>query len=86
MVALGTPSSLRVRGCPAGSIPPPSGDCDHFVPYPPPPPTSAQCLDILPAGYQRAWFNNRNLSGTLLPVRCFNNGGEGLATQQQWPE
>jgi hypothetical protein len=86
VVALGTSSSLRVRGCPSGSIPSLPGDCDHFVPDPPPPPVSAQCLDILPAGYQRAWFNNWNLSGVLLPVRFLNNGGEGLASQQQWSE
>jgi hypothetical protein len=84
IVALGTSSSLRVRSCPSGSIPAPPGDCDRFVPDPPPPPTSAQCLDILPAGYQRAWFNNRNLSGALLPVSFLNNGAEGPATQQQW--
>jgi predicted ThiF/HesA family dinucleotide-utilizing enzyme len=86
LVALGTPGSLRVRGCPSGTIYPPPGDCDHFVPDPPPPPTSAQCLDVLPAGYRRAWFNNRNLSGAMIPVRLLHDGVEGLAAQQQWPE
>jgi hypothetical protein len=86
IVALGTASSLRMRDCPSGWIPAPPGDCDHFAPDPPSPPTHAQCLDNLPAGYRRAWFNNRNLSGTLLPMRWLNNNVDGLATEQQWPE
>jgi hypothetical protein len=50
-----------------------------FVPYPP-------SVDILPSGYRRAWFNNLDLSGTLLPVRFYNSGVDGLASQQQWPQ
>ena len=86
VVALGTTYSLRVRTCPSGLIPPPPGDCDHFAPNPPPPSTYPQCLDALPAGYHRAWFNNRNLSGSLLQVRFINNGVDGPASQQQWQD
>jgi hypothetical protein len=72
VVALGGPNSLRLREYPAGSIPGTST-------YPPP-------VDPLPPGYRRAWFCNHDLSGTLLPVRFYDSGVDGLASQQQWPE
>jgi hypothetical protein len=86
VIALGTASSARVRDCPSGLIPPPLGDCEQFAPLPPPPSTYPPCLDTLPAGYQRAWFGNRDLTGALVPVRFRNNGSDGLSSQQQWPE
>jgi hypothetical protein len=88
LVALGTPNSLRVRHCPAGIIPPPPSteDCDNPVPIPPGPPTYPPCLDVLPLGYQRAWFNNCDLSGSLIDVRFLNLGADRSASQQQWPE
>jgi hypothetical protein len=88
VVALGTSNSLRVRACPSGFIPPPDPvqDCDHFIVDPPVAPSYPPCLDTLPPGYQRAWFNNRNPSGALLEARFSNNGVDAPASQQQWPE
>jgi hypothetical protein len=85
VIVLGTFSSLRVRGCPAGLIPPPvtPEQCDQ-PPVPPGEPAYPPCLDILPPGYRRAWFNNRDLSGGLLGVRFWNLGVDGPASQQQW--
>ena len=88
LVALGTFAALRVRWCPSGLIPAEEllEDCDHPLVLPLPPPAIPPCLDTLRPGYRRAWFGNRDLSGTLLPVRFSNNSVEGLASQQQWPD
>ena len=88
VVALGTASALRVRWCPSGFIPSPEPveDCDHPLLVPPLPASYPPCLDTLRPGYRRAWFDNRDFSGTLLPVRFSNNNVEGLASQQQFPE
>jgi hypothetical protein len=88
VIALGTPSALRTRQCPAGLIlpPPPVEDCDFHDPGPIGPPTYPPCVDVLLPGYRRAWFGNRDLSGTHLNVRFWNNNADGLATQQQWTE
>jgi hypothetical protein len=88
VVALSPTRALRVRQCPSGVIPPemPPEDCDHPNITPPGPSVIPPCLDVLPAGYRRAWFNNRDLSGQLLPVRFLNSGNEMLAGQQQWRE
>jgi hypothetical protein len=88
VIALGNSGALQVRGCPTGVTPgaPPFEDCDHPNPGPPGPSTLLPCLDTLQPGYRRAWFNNRDLSGLLLPVRFFNNSAVELASQQQWPE
>lgn len=83
LIELGTPHALRVRQCPAGLIVPDISDCEE--PAPPPPPSYPPCLDVLPSGYRRVWYNNRDLSGTLLDVRFSNNGVDGPSTQQQWP-
>jgi hypothetical protein len=64
----------------------PPEDCDHPNITLPGPSVIPPCLDVLPAGYRRAWFNNRDLSGQLLPVRFLNSGNEVLAGQQQWRE
>jgi hypothetical protein len=86
VIVLGTLNELRVRHCPLGLIVPPEppDDCDFPVLPPTPPNTYPQCLDLLPLGYERSWYNNRSLSGELLPVRFLNSGIEGMATQQQW--
>jgi hypothetical protein len=82
VIVLGTPSDLRVRAYPSGSIPPPESErCDYVLPPPDPLPPS---LDLLLPGYRRAWFDNRSLSGTLLQVRFSNLGVDGPASQQQW--
>ncbi len=88
VVALGNASALRVRHCPIGVMPgaPFVEDCDHPGPGTPGPSTPLPCLDTLQPGYRRAWFNNRDLSGVLFPVRTLNNGVDQLAAQQQWPE
>jgi len=88
LVALGNAGALRVRHCPIGVMPgaTPLEDCDHPNPGPPGPSTPLPCLDTLQPGYRRAWFNNRDISGVLLPVHTFNNGVDQLASQQQWPE
>jgi hypothetical protein len=88
IVHLGTRSSLRVRQCPAGWLPPPP--VEPVCPASPTEPAPQQgsyprCLDILPEGYRRVWSNNRDLSGLLIPVRFFNAGVDGLAAQQQQP-
>jgi hypothetical protein len=88
VVALGNSSPLRVRQCPIGVMPgaPFVEDCDHPGPGTPGLPTLLPCLDTLQPGYRRAWFNNRDLSGVLFPVRTYNNGVDQLASQQHWPE
>jgi hypothetical protein len=87
LVALGAQNTLRIRNCPAGFIPPPMlEDCDHPGPFPPGNPTYNPCLDSLPPGYRRAWFNNRNFSGDLLSVQFYNQGVLMDASQQQWLE
>jgi len=86
IVSLGTAGALRVRPFPAGYLPPPivaetsdsPGSSGSFS-YPP-------SVDILPAGYRRAWFNNRDVNGNLLNVRYSYFGSDGLASQQQWPQ
>ena len=87
VIQLGNPNNLRVRQCPTGIIPPPKvpQNCDDPAVIIPPP-TYPACVDALRPGYSRAWFNNRDLSGALLPVRFYSNGADGLASQQQWPE
>ena len=87
VIALGNFNDLRVRHCPLGLIPPkePPDDCDFPTLPPPGPDTTPPCVDTLRPGYRRSWYNNRGLSGELLPIRFLNQGIEGLATQQQWP-
>ena len=88
-IALGTRTSLRVRSCPSGFIPPPrpTETCDSNGPIIPPAsgPSYPPCLDILPADYRRAWFNNQDLHGTRLKVHYWNTNSDGFASQQQWP-
>ena len=86
VIMLGTFNELRVRHCPSGLIVPPElpDDCDFPVLPPPPPNTYPPCVDSLLPGYVRSWYNNRSLTGELLPVRHLNFGIEGLALQQQW--
>jgi len=88
VIALDTANALRVRQCPAGLIPAPTPvlDCNVQDPGPPGVNTYPPCVDALRPGYQRAWYNNRNLSGALLPMRFMNNGVDGLSSQQQWEE
>jgi len=88
VIAIGNTGALRVRQCPIGVMPgePFDEDCDHPGPGTPGPSTLLPCLDTLQPGYRRAWFNNRDGSGLLLPVRTYNNNVEVLASQQQWPE
>src|SRR6185503_3498502 len=78
---------LRLRQCPSGYIPPPPVEetCDGETVVPPTEGTYAQCLNILPPGYRRTWFNNRDLNASKLPVKHAQNGSDGLAAQQQWP-
>jgi hypothetical protein len=59
-------------------------DCEDPGPFAAEPGRSPPCLDILPSGYHRAWFNNRDLSGGLLEVRFQNEGTDRPANQQQW--
>ena len=86
VIMLGTGNDLRVRECPtyAAPLPGPTEDCNQ-VSTPPTPVTPLPCLDTLPPGYRRAWFNNRSLTGNLLNVRVLDNGLNRQATQQQWP-
>lgn len=88
LVALGNPNCLRVRGYPGGVVPakPPDETCDNPGFFPPGPSTFPPSVDALLPGYRRAWLNNRDLSGFLLPVRYYQWGIDGLASQQQWPE
>jgi hypothetical protein len=88
VIALGTQNELRVRQYPAGQIPATTTpeDCDHPGLVPPGPPTIPPSLDPLFPGYRRAWYNNRDLSGVLLPVRHRFFGVDRPALQQQWPE
>src|SRR5258705_3362095 len=71
VVALGNASGLRVRQCPIGVMPSPpfKEDCDHPGPGTPGPSTPLPCLDTLQPGSLRGWFNNRDISGVLFPVR-----------------
>jgi hypothetical protein len=87
VVVLSTANALRLRPCPSGIIPPPrpSERCDEVIISEPPGSTYPRCLDVLPAGYRRVWFNNRDLAGNLLNVRYWNNNVDGFASQQQWP-
>ena len=88
IIALGNASALWVRQCPVGQvvIPQPVEDCAAVVTELAPPSIPPLCMDTPPPGYQRAWFNNRDLSGTLLKIRHFDNGIDKFASQQQWPE
>jgi hypothetical protein len=90
IVALGTSSSLRVRWCPLGWLPPPPVP-KRCPPYPPAEPPTDQgsvprCIDTLPPGYRRAWLNNRTLSGALIPVIFHYYGADRPALQQQAPD
>jgi hypothetical protein len=87
VIALGNPSSLRVRDFPAGVIPaaPAIEDCDGAIVVPPVLAGYPSNLNLLPPGYRRVWFNNRELSGALSEVRFKNFGVDGPATQQQSP-
>ena len=87
LVQLGTTAPLQIRSYPAGSIPAPVPveDCDHPNTLPPGSPTIPLALDSLPVGYRRAWFENHDLTGALLPVWFAYNGKFRLALQQQWP-
>jgi hypothetical protein len=89
VIVLGTGNDLRVRQCPAGLIvPPPQPEtCDTNNPIVPGDsvPSYPPCLDVLPPGYRRAWFNNRDRLGALLEVRYSNLNVDGPASQQQWP-
>ena len=87
VVLLGTAGALRLRSCPSGFIPTPTvvESCDFPILPPPPGPTNPPCLNTLPSGYRRAWFNNRDLSANLLNVKYQTSNGDGLASQQQWP-
>ncbi len=88
VIVLGTASGLRLRGCPSGLIPPPGEieTCDTVGPVTPPNsgPVYSACLDVLPIGYRRAWFNNRDLQGSNLKVSFWQTGSDGFASQQQW--
>jgi len=89
IVALGTRFGLRVRPCPGGWVPPPVIP-QYCPPHPQPPPSNEQghfppCVDVPPPGYRRAWLNNRDLSGALLPVSLWNHNVEGFSSQQQPP-
>jgi hypothetical protein len=88
LIALGNANSLRLRQDPAGYIPAPTvpEDCDHPGFVPPGPPSYAPSVDTLLPGYRRAWYNNRDLSGSLLPVLHYSFGVDGPALQQQWPQ
>jgi hypothetical protein len=88
LVHMGPTLSLRVRHYPAGVIYPPPAveDCEGNITLPPFDVMYTQDLDVLPAGYRRAWFNNYDLSGTRLDVRTSNNGIDTPALQQQWSE
>jgi hypothetical protein len=88
VLALGDSHGLRVRQCPAGIIYPPPyiEDCDYLPPPPGGSITYPPCVDTLPLGYRRAWFNNRNPSGHLMEVRTARTGVEGPALEQQWTD
>jgi hypothetical protein len=88
VIALGTPNALRVRSYPGGTIPgeAPVEDCDHPGLTNPGPPGTPPSVDPLLPGYRRAWLNNRDLTGALLPVRYTYFGVDGPASQQQWSE
>jgi hypothetical protein len=88
VIVQGTTNELRVRRYPAGTVTPvsPAQECDNFFLTPPDPPYLLPSVDLLSPGYRRAWFNNRSLTGVLLPVRTVEWGTDRPATQQQWPE
>lgn len=87
-IAIRNGSDLQVRLCPGGIIyPPPEPDnCDVRPVNGPGQPTTPPCVDELLPGYRRAWYNNRDISGTLLDVHIRKYGFETLAVQQQWGE
>jgi hypothetical protein len=88
IVTIGTVNGLRLRNCPSGSIPPPPRreTCDGQLTTVPPTqgPVFPQCLDTLPPGYQRSWFNNRDRLNTTILVRYWTTNFDGYASQQQW--
>jgi hypothetical protein len=88
ILGLGTTSSLRVRQYPSGLIAEPieTEDCDHPGPFPAGGTRYPASLNSLLPGYRRAWFGNRNLSGTNLEIRFSNFGLDGPALEQQWAE
>jgi hypothetical protein len=88
LIVLGTENTLRLRNCPSGFIPPPLPfeSCDSTgPPITPSGPQYPPCLDTLPAGYQRAWFNNHDLFGSRLKIGYRTISSDGFASQQQWP-
>jgi hypothetical protein len=90
LIALGTANSFRVRNCPSGYIAPPIDPelCPSESNPPPSPPTGVTfppCLDPVRPGYRRAWYNNYDLSNSLIPVRYYHDNADGLASEQQWP-
>lgn len=86
-IALRNANPLRVRGYPSGVIPAPREyeDCDHPGTGIPGNSTVPPSLDVLPPGYRRAWFGNRDLEGNLHFVRQSRHAADYWATQQQWP-
>jgi hypothetical protein len=88
VIVQGTTNELRVRRYPAGTVIPssPPQECDNFFLTPPDPPYYVPSVDLLPPGYRRAWFNNRSLTGGLLPVQTSEWGVDRPAAQQQWPD
>lgn len=88
VVVQGAGSDLRVRQHPAGTVipPRPPEECDQLVVPPPGDPYLLPAVDSLLPGYRRAWFNNRDLSGKLLPVRTARFGVDEPASEQQWRE
>ena len=86
-IVLGSIYTLRVRSCPSGFIPPPDAveTCFSNGPiYPPAGPSYPPCLDVLPPGYRRCWFNNRDAAGMALKVTYWNTNADVFASQQQW--
>ena len=86
LLALGNAYALRVRPYPAGLIldKPSPEDCDNPRLVIPGPSTYPPPVEPPPPGYRRAWFNNRDLSGTLPPVLYSEYGVTHPASQQQW--
>ena len=88
LVTLGTSNPLSVRPYPVGVIPgkKTKETCDNPGLTEAPPATIPPSLDALLPGYRRAYYNNRDLSGALVPVRHRVMGVDREALQQQWQE
>ena len=86
IITLGGDSTMRVRPCPTGrvGVPVPE-ECNEESNDPPGEPTYAACLNVLPEGMRRAWFNNRNHLGELRIITWVEHGRVQEAAQQQWP-